>query len=415
MVREYVGARYVPKFMGTYDATQSYEALCVVDNGLGTSYISKIPTPAGTPLTDTDHWAIYGATSGAIINLQNQIDDINTDLGAVHNDITGLGNDITALENQVASATKPKVLVISDSYTTVTTVKWDEVFETECGITQFQNVRAASMGLSRPSHKLIDYLPSVTITDPDTFTHVLWVGGANDRGISPSTIKSDMSDLKTYLKTRLPNARFMVGFVGWANSYTPAFEMRDTCFGYINACFELGIQYLTGVEGALHDANLFLSSDTPLFLHPNDNGSYAIGHAVANAWLKGDANICRMANASFTPDASRINSSTNVLYKVIQHNNQMEVRMNQITGTWAFDSASGGTFVIGYSDCDVFKGTFICQMQDMRNNVYYLAKYWQTQEVKLLTNAPIVNGQSFILYYREPLIFDTMYTDFQLW
>ena len=81
MVREYVGARYVPKFMGTYDNTQEYEALCVVDNGLGTSYITKVPTPAGTPLTNTTYWAVYGATSGAIINLQNQIDEI-TKIGA---------------------------------------------------------------------------------------------------------------------------------------------------------------------------------------------------------------------------------------------------------------------------------------------------------------------------------------------
>lgn len=73
-VREYIGARYVPKFMGTYDPTQDYEALSVVDNGLGTSYTSKIPTPAGTPLTDTTYWIKTGDTNGAIIHLQDQID-----------------------------------------------------------------------------------------------------------------------------------------------------------------------------------------------------------------------------------------------------------------------------------------------------------------------------------------------------
>lgn len=78
MVREYIGARYVPKFMGLYDATQEYEALCVVDNGMGTSYISKIPTPAGTPLTDTTYWFIYGASSGAILDLQNRVSDLET-------------------------------------------------------------------------------------------------------------------------------------------------------------------------------------------------------------------------------------------------------------------------------------------------------------------------------------------------
>lgn len=81
----YIGARYVPKFMGTYDATQSYENMCVVDNGMGTSYISTKMVPAGTPLTDTDYWAIYGVTSGAIINLQNQIDTLNTTTNTIIN------------------------------------------------------------------------------------------------------------------------------------------------------------------------------------------------------------------------------------------------------------------------------------------------------------------------------------------
>ena len=52
-VRQYIGARYAPRFVGTYNATQSYDALDVVDNGQGTSYIAKIPTPANTPLTDS--------------------------------------------------------------------------------------------------------------------------------------------------------------------------------------------------------------------------------------------------------------------------------------------------------------------------------------------------------------------------
>lgn len=88
---QYIGARYVPRFMGTYDATQDYEALDVVDNGLGTSYISKIPTPPGTPLTDTDHWAIYGASSGAIVNLQNQIDDLRSDVDELYINVKNYG------------------------------------------------------------------------------------------------------------------------------------------------------------------------------------------------------------------------------------------------------------------------------------------------------------------------------------
>lgn len=82
-IRQYIGARYVPRFLGTYNPSQNYEALDVVDNGMGTSYVAKNPTSAGTPLTDTSHWAIYGTANGAVINLQNQIDALNAKLSSL--------------------------------------------------------------------------------------------------------------------------------------------------------------------------------------------------------------------------------------------------------------------------------------------------------------------------------------------
>lgn len=82
-VQQYIGARYVPKFMGTYDPTQEYEALVVVDNGSGTSYVTRKTTPPGTPLTDTEYYALYGAASGAIIALQTQIDALDAEVSKI--------------------------------------------------------------------------------------------------------------------------------------------------------------------------------------------------------------------------------------------------------------------------------------------------------------------------------------------
>lgn len=118
---QYVGARYVPKFMGTYDPTQSYENMVVVDNGMGTSYISKVPVPANKPLTDTDYWAIYGASSGAIINLQNQIgdlDDLNTtDKDSLVDAINENVSTISGLTSKIGWVTPQEYGAVADGIT----------------------------------------------------------------------------------------------------------------------------------------------------------------------------------------------------------------------------------------------------------------------------------------------------------
>lgn len=85
--RQYIGARYVPRFMGEYDNTTVYEGLDVVDNGAGTSYIARKPVPAGTPLTDTTYWAVYGASSGAVIQLQNDVSALTGRVGNIESDL----------------------------------------------------------------------------------------------------------------------------------------------------------------------------------------------------------------------------------------------------------------------------------------------------------------------------------------
>ena len=94
----------MPKFVGTYDNTQAYEALSVVDNGSGTSYVANQPVPAGTPLTNTTYWAVYGSTNGEILNLQQQIDDMKDPnvSGSLQDQINDNSSDILALTNYTA-------------------------------------------------------------------------------------------------------------------------------------------------------------------------------------------------------------------------------------------------------------------------------------------------------------------------
>ena len=107
-IRQYIGARYVPKFIDDpWTDTQEYENLSVVTVG-GTSYIAGETVPVGTPISDRNYWHIYGASSGAIINLQNQIDNMNDgDVpGSLQNQIDDNSSEIQALTNIVNTPQK---------------------------------------------------------------------------------------------------------------------------------------------------------------------------------------------------------------------------------------------------------------------------------------------------------------------
>lgn len=91
--RQYVGARYVPKFFQGQDGTPTwvgnvpYEALTIVTY-LGNSYTSKVPVPSGigNPSQNPTYWALTG-------NYNAQVEEIRKELLTVNDNISTLKNN----------------------------------------------------------------------------------------------------------------------------------------------------------------------------------------------------------------------------------------------------------------------------------------------------------------------------------
>lgn len=79
-VREYVGARYVPKFSeingGVWDNTYTYEALEIVKYG-NDYYTARQPVPVGANILDTTYWVLTGNYNGAIASLTSRVDALD--------------------------------------------------------------------------------------------------------------------------------------------------------------------------------------------------------------------------------------------------------------------------------------------------------------------------------------------------
>lgn len=329
-IREYIGARYVPRFMGTYINTQIYEALDVVDNGLGTSYIAKVPTPAGTPLTNTTYWAIYGATSGAIINLQNQIDVLNSQISMAN------------------------VIVITDSYGTRTNINNKKVTDilTDWGanLVDVRLVSGGSFAASDPTKKWYNYVDLYT-GDASKVSDVIFCGTINDGAFNYSDVVADAISTINKAKTTYPNARIHIfpWGVSMADSYLND-KMRDEIpYAYKEACTATGALFATNAMYILRNSTL-LESD---LVHPNNSGVDALAEQL-NEYINGrvvDVNYTLGCNFSIHAGGSTIATLSSKPFIMKRHNNAVTIESTEESLTaleMTFVTPGSGLLNLGY-------------------------------------------------------------------
>ena len=281
-VKEYVGARYIPKFVGTYNNTQNYEALDVVDNGSGTSYIARKPVPAGTPLTDTDYWFLYGSTSGAIIQLQNDVNALQTLIPE------------TAVE--VTSQKSRRYILIGDSYvysTTPDNKTYMDLFKEKLGLDSTHYYEAYMGGAAfyhaTAGRNYLGLLQTVTPTDPDSITDIWVIGGSNDANLATlAQEKSEMIAFATYVKTTYPNARIVLCPIGLTFTNAGMYNFENVLAKcWIEWAGYNGFTVIPRSQYVLRDTRLL---DTDL-IHPTSDGVYAIANHLISFALGGCPDI----------------------------------------------------------------------------------------------------------------------------
>lgn len=104
-VRQYIGARYVPLFAGTWDSATAYEPLSIVQYQ-GSSFTSRQYVPAGVSIDDTDYWALTG-------NYNAQIEQYRLEVQSFDGRITANSDAIDDVE----------ALLPSDEFSSTSTVK----------------------------------------------------------------------------------------------------------------------------------------------------------------------------------------------------------------------------------------------------------------------------------------------------
>lgn len=291
--RQYIGARYVPLYVGNWDASRNYEPLSIVTDANGNSFTSLKDVPKGTALNNRDYWVQTSSYSGAIDVLRRDVDALQTDVSGLQTDLAGVESDVEVIRKENVNS-KRKYILIGDSYGTgktaggATVRGWAARFkeylrlnDTNC----FINCVDATGFIGQIATTFLTQLQTVaqgmTEEIKRQITDIVVCGGANDYNQTDSAIAQACRDFYAYAKTTFPNADVHVGCVGYNTNPNDSSQRNNMnkvayAYGFMAGAHNLG----TNIRYALALRTGYMSSD---YLHPTEDGYLALARAIVSA------------------------------------------------------------------------------------------------------------------------------------
>lgn len=351
MNRQYIGARYVPKFytnsLGGNDWQQgvAYEALTVVTYN-GNSYTSKVPVPAsvGNPSANPEYWVATGIYSAQVEVLRQQVEGLDVEVDDHETRIDNLEHDYYTFSSR-------KVLFIGDSYAQGWSpdgqwTGWPERVAAQLGITDYTVRANGGIGFYHANAGVTFGNIANDVTDKDTYTDIVVCGGRNDYDATYDQLIAAVRSAITNYKSLFPYANIHVGMIGYSNENVV--DIYKIYTSYLWGTEEAGEHYLYGVETALYNHSQ-LSSD---LIHPNANGLGSIAYAVGTA-LKNVMYTRSVQMPAPTFDTNVIGSTGAMDAKMLGNHIYLTWPDIASKGNWAGANLSTGTINVHIADQDV--------------------------------------------------------------
>lgn len=317
-VRQYIGARYVPRFSdvngGVWSNIYSYEPLTIVKNG-NDYHTSKQAVPVGIDITNKAYWVQTGNYNGAITELQNEINDLDG-----RSDI--LETKVAALEFQGSR----RFVFMGDSYDDIGD-GWIAPACSILGITNYVDISYYGEGFTT-SHSWKDRLNEAVISNPDTVTDLVVCGGANDRA-QVNNIVAAMAEFKAAAYTKFPNLRNIhIGAIGFrCNTTTYIGQSSQVASRYKEGCNINGMRYLKNTDYLLMYPSFWaLTGDTN---HPQAVGVQFAARGIAQAILTGSCDVQYVFSETipFVSASWFTSNGSGIRYDTSFHNGIVDVKI----------------------------------------------------------------------------------------
>lgn len=204
---------------------------------------------------------------------------------------------INDLQEQIDELVEPakKYLFVGDSYADGYTpdgnvTPWQSIVKTKMNIadSQFVTTHQGGFGFGRPAEYNYYTLISA-LADDSEMTDIIIGGSYNDQSANEVDITSGITNVYNLCKTKFPNAKLHIAFIGWSKNAAAKTTLQNTYKAYKNGCdSHSDIDFMKNTQYALHDYFTMFSSDG---VHPNLNGETAIANAIVDCLNNGVANV----------------------------------------------------------------------------------------------------------------------------
>lgn len=295
--RQYIGARYVPKFYENSDNSSEwtpntqYEPLTIVTLN-GNSYTSKktVPASVGSPALNGDYWASTGL--------------YNAQVEAVRQLAESLATNYEHLSDNVLTCSMESVIVMGDSYMD----GWNgsgyvahspaniilAALGKTVGVNGYKWTQGGMQFIGSGGISVIDYINAhkSEIADKNKVTKIIIGLGYNDAiqltESNYNVFASLIGAVDTLIKSTFPNAKVYLS--NNTAGYTDLTEFKKIKISeqYKNGCIQSNWAFLGDIGNTLKVGGGYplISSDG---IHPNQNGMYYLAGAMLSA-LRGDYN-----------------------------------------------------------------------------------------------------------------------------
>ena len=342
MIRQYVGARYVPKFADpvAWASGTSYEAMTIVTYN-NSSYTSKIPVPAtvGDPADNPDYWALTGNYNAQVEQYRQETETVSNNLtteitnrknadtalqGQITTEITNRETADTALSNRVTKLEDRYVTMIGDSYLALSQSTIGEQVAEGLGL-KLNKQATASMGFVTAvnGETFINELQwGGSYTEPRSKSdYIITYGGINDPAdydtlySAVSTYCAKLKEINNNIGAKLLIIGPQISFANYSSA-----EQYIKVKAIKQACFDNGIAYADSIDW-------LVLNNTPVTLCYAADGVHpsATGYSII---------------------ASKILSTINGCVEDFETNNIITLNSSVTNGSVKFKSLGKGVFLL---------------------------------------------------------------------